>query len=219
MAEEPLAREVLGSMPQRSTPGDRVARKLGRRAWERAAVCCCSPRLFRRHMLADPWDPASRDRHPIALAEAKPSLGERRLPTPHPPRRSPAPPRPSSAAAWKPRGISDAPISRQPSRPPHAPTAAAKGSAGAATPQQGVQASPPAKTPPGTRTVPPAPENTPTTPGGRFRLRPSGTSSPVSRDLARENVAARQSSTDEATDGSAKDVQCPRPQTLEDLLQ
>lgn len=74
---EAKARDILGQLPVRRTPGAGIARRVGRRGWERPNVAV-SARIFKLYKLNDPWDPQPTGDDAIELGPVALKLGERR---------------------------------------------------------------------------------------------------------------------------------------------
>jgi hypothetical protein len=80
--EELRASDILHETDARRLAGESIGRRVGARAFDRARVAGCSPRLFERYDLADPWNPSKTDL-PVGLGPAARKLSERRPVAPH----------------------------------------------------------------------------------------------------------------------------------------
>lgn len=110
----------------RLTPGERMLRRLGHRAFSRPRVAV-SGRLFARYRVTDPWDPDPKaPEDPIALGPVSLMLGERRSPAPHlaPPTAKEKARKPGSDAGFRPKIPDAAPAAPRAPEPAPSPTPA-----------------------------------------------------------------------------------------------
>jgi hypothetical protein len=210
------AKDILDQQPERRAPGASISARVGGRRYDRARVVSCSPRIFERFDLADPWEPDSKDR-PLSLGPVGMRFEERRQPAPHATVKQAQ--KKSDKPAWTPpKGIPDARGSKkheEPQRrapPPKPPSAPAPPPAPPrpAAPEPGQPTPLPPKAPPPLGVV-----SKPNT-SGRFRMRPTTSTGPRVRPLNRVV---------ETTDEPQKSSEPPRPepapsapQSLDDLF-
>lgn len=183
MADEPKARQVLSQLEPRVPVGDRTARRVGRRGFERAAIVSCSSRIFERYDLADPWNPRQDgEGESVRLGPVALKLTHRRQPAPHARVREPAAekkPR-NPADRFRPRGVPDAASGASSPPGPSAPRSGDSGPAGKPRPGSSPKDDLEERRVP---RPPPPPRFTPRhRRSGRFRLEPTATTSPRVED-------------------------------------
>lgn len=228
--DELRAKDVLHELRVHRSPGELVTRTVGARAWQRPRWAP-SPRIFQRHRLGDPWDPAGTDDVPIGLGPVSLRVGaERRQPAPH------AQPKAPAQAAQPQRSSAEDAYERFRSNPPRVPVA--KPTAQAPPPQSPPQpelAGAAVRALRGKLPVRPdldKPEDGPLVPGasprpqeganrpGRFAMRASETRAPIVKDLS---AAAAEEAPTEVEDRSEVERtrverSLPRGASLDDLF-
>lgn len=164
---EQRASEVMQDTQGARLAGSRINARIGARGFGRSGGIGCSPRLFERYDLADPWNPDTEDL-PLRLGPAAQKLTERRQPAPHA-RVKEDTPKPKPQPAPPPQPLSQAPkysaVSSKPAPPPPRPGAAM-------VPRRSPRPAPEPPEPPMSRQVTPRGE-APRASAGRFRLKSS----------------------------------------------
>ncbi len=218
--DDTLARDVVLESEVRAVLGERLARRIAARRWERAPIVHCSARIYRRYDLADPWDVEAEDR-PLALGPVGMKFEERRQPAPHAKVRDVS--KPGRPTWTPPTGIPDAPRKRKEDKSAPKP-------AQPAAPQPRVAPTPPP--PPQTGLEPesglqadPSPAHSPAgrsrrASSGRFRMRPTSTSGPRIRKVPqvappRPLEASQSQAAEPELDRSPQPAQ---PASLDDLF-
>ena len=184
-AEARRAKDLLSELDHRPVVGHQLVRRLAARRWGRGPASCCSPRIFERYAIADPFDPSAEDVSPVKLGPVGLKFKERREPARH--ARVKDPQKKKAGHAWSaPAGASK--IQSAPAGIPKAkPAPAARPSPSPATASKAPATSEEASEPSPERSPPRivAPRSARAA-SGRFRMQRTSTRAPRVRSLPAE---------------------------------
>ncbi len=192
-AETGRAKDLLPEMEPRPVVGQALVRRLAARRWGRGPATCCSPRIFERYAMADPFDPSAEEASSVKLGPVGLKFKERREPARHAQVKDPQKKKKSSQVWSAPSGIPKAQPAPAPTPKPSPPPAAASK---APPPPDAEQEAPLERAPP--RIVAPRSARAAS---GRFRMQRTSTRAPKVRPLP----AGPQLVPDAPTDSSRSD--------------